>query len=765
MDNKNLAVKATSIAKTYKIYSSPKDKILDLLLPKGIGKEFKALKDINFEVRKGEIIGLIGLNGAGKSTLSNIIGGISIPSSGEIQINGESSIIAIGLGLNNFLTGIENINVKATMMGYKKEEINKIINEVIEFAEIGDFINQPIRTYSSGMRARLGFGIAIHMNPDILIIDEALSVGDPTFTNKCIKVMNEFKKNGKTIFFVSHSMPQIREFCTKAMWLEYGCLKEFGDVNIILPKYGEYINKINSMTDDEKQKYKEEVLKVQNHDLLVKYEHKFLNFKKIDYTGNIFKKIILKKENTFKSIIFNIDIYTIFFGFIPSIFRGDISSTTFISVSQGINLFIVEWPIAIISNFLITSIFSIMTGKRYVKKLISKKDFSISNMEEKINFINKKKEKELNIIREKEKLEKEFKIKVIEEEIETLKEINAKKNKELIQQEEKISKENYKKFMENEALRKNKLKCITDKEKLLYEQKIKKLQYKIDILLEKEKFKEIQTSNEFKRKLLTIENTNNKKRKSIKKKRKKELILISIAIISLITGGVYYSYETAKNNINNNKIEEEISIPVIKQEYNKLNLNNFVHLVLNKSNNDKVIVDNLTLFDYQYNENKLSITVYPGDLLLKGENGKTIKETLNYENIEDIKKILFENFGCEINDYAITIIENNTSAIEYHTKTLNELKINGIVKDNFEKNVLASSIHFDDFEKFYNEIKLKINDIQIKAVEYKEITLEEYCRVKNLYLPKDFTKEHVFIYTDESVIDSSLILTKVKQRQ
>ena len=322
MEENKYSIIAKNISKGYKMYSSPKQKLMDLILPKGAGKTFYALKDLSFKVEKGEVVGLLGLNGSGKSTLSNILGGVSMPTSGEIKINGESALIAIGLGMNNFLTGIENIELKALMMGYKKSEVEEIKQEIIDFADIGEFINQPLRTYSSGMRSRLGFAISVYTNPDILVIDEALSVGDPTFTQKCLDKMNEFKESGKTIFFVSHSLPQIKQFCNKAMWLEYGRLREYGDVEEVLPRYQAYINDINKMSEKEKAGYKRKVLKEQEHSLLQEFKLVDNNLKKFKPKGKIIKSVkLINNDKIVKEVLFNFDLTTLAFGFIPSIIR------------------------------------------------------------------------------------------------------------------------------------------------------------------------------------------------------------------------------------------------------------------------------------------------------------------------------------------------------------------------------------------------------------------------------------------------------------
>lgn len=375
-DNKEYAVIAENINKCYKMYSSQKQKFLDLILPKGAGKTFYAIKDMSFKVEKGDSVGLLGLNGAGKSTLSNMLGGTSLPNSGKLIINGESALIAIGLGMNNFLTGIENIELKAIMMGYKKDEIEKIKQEVIEFADIGDFINQPVRTYSSGMRSRLGFGISIHTNPDILVIDEALSVGDPTFAQKCLDKMNEFRESGKTIFFVSHSIPQVKQFCNKAMWLEYGGLRAYGDVEEILPQYQEYINLMNKMTPEEKADYKRSVLMQQEHSLLEEFKLVDPNLKKVTPEGYLIKAVkLINKKLKVKNVPYKFDFYTFAFGGLPSILRGKPDAGLLILAIEALNFFIVPMPISILTNFGITFVAAIMSGKVYVDHLIDKKGY------------------------------------------------------------------------------------------------------------------------------------------------------------------------------------------------------------------------------------------------------------------------------------------------------------------------------------------------------------------------------------------------------
>ena len=267
---KNYAIIGENISKIYKMYTNQNQKIFDLFFGKSHVKEFYALKGVSFEIEKGESVGLVGLNGSGKSTLSNILGGISQPSVGSIIINGEASMVSIGSGLNNHLTGEENIELKGLMIGLTNKQINMFKDKIIDFADIGAFIGQPVKKYSSGMRSRLGFSIAMTIDPDIIIIDEALAVGDPSFTDKCLKAMNKFREKGKTIIFVSHSLAQVKSFCTKAMWLEYGVLKAYDDVTEVLPMYERFLGNYNKMTQEERKEYVEKVIENHNHFLLKK---------------------------------------------------------------------------------------------------------------------------------------------------------------------------------------------------------------------------------------------------------------------------------------------------------------------------------------------------------------------------------------------------------------------------------------------------------------------------------------------------------------
>lgn len=257
-DEKKVKVSAKYITKTFDLGKSKSEKIRSILNPMSKGpQKFWALKGINFEVYEGDVVGIVGVNGSGKSTLLNILSGLLLPASGELNINGETTMLTVGAGLRAQLTGRENIRLKSLMMGKTNKEIDQQMDEVIEFSDLGEFIDQPVKDYSSGMKSKLGFSIAVHQDPDILIIDEALSVGDQTFAQKALGKMKEFKAKGKTIFFVSHSLSQVRDFTDKAMWIQYGELKAFGSTTQIADDYQNWNKWFNSLNKSEKKAYQE----------------------------------------------------------------------------------------------------------------------------------------------------------------------------------------------------------------------------------------------------------------------------------------------------------------------------------------------------------------------------------------------------------------------------------------------------------------------------------------------------------------------------
>lgn len=202
--------------------------------------DFHALDDVSFEVKKGEVFGIVGLNGAGKSTLLKIIAGILKPTSGKVIRHGTiAPLIELGAGFNAELSGYENIFLNGLVLGYSRKFIREKIDEIIEFSELEQFIHTPLKNYSSGMRARLGFSIATIVQPDILIVDEALAVGDAKFRKKCEKKIQSMLDSDTTILFVSHSIEQINRLCDRVMWLEKGKVREIGKASVICQKYKE----------------------------------------------------------------------------------------------------------------------------------------------------------------------------------------------------------------------------------------------------------------------------------------------------------------------------------------------------------------------------------------------------------------------------------------------------------------------------------------------------------------------------------------------
>lgn len=235
-----VAIEVNNVSKKFKIYHSRVNSLKERLvfLNQLKTENFWALKDVNFTASSGASVGLIGRNGSGKSTLLKLISRIIYPTTGSIKVNGRvSTLLELGAGFHPDFTGLENIFFNASILGFSRKEILSKLDEIISFAELGEFIDNPVRNYSSGMYTRLGFAIAVHVDPDILLIDEVLAVGDLPFQQKCLKKISEFREKEKTIIMVSHSPNNIREHCDTAIWLDHGKLQMIGSATEVTEAY------------------------------------------------------------------------------------------------------------------------------------------------------------------------------------------------------------------------------------------------------------------------------------------------------------------------------------------------------------------------------------------------------------------------------------------------------------------------------------------------------------------------------------------------
>lgn len=295
MFSDEISIGVSNLSKCYQIYENPIDRLKQFILPKlkrlikrqGIKfyKEFWALRDISFQVYKGETIGIIGKNGSGKSTLLQMICGTLSPTSGTVEVNGRiAALLELGSGFNPEFSGRENIYLNAAILGLSKEEIDFRFADIVAFADIDGFIDQPVKTYSSGMYVRLAFAVAVHVDPDILIIDEALSVGDIRFQNKCIRKINEIKKNGVTILFVSHSSGQVEALCDRVIWINDSEVRAIGEPSILIREYLNFM--IHGLEKDSEPENVQQPLSLVGQDVW--------SWQKIDSSFNIQKNSAVK---------------------------------------------------------------------------------------------------------------------------------------------------------------------------------------------------------------------------------------------------------------------------------------------------------------------------------------------------------------------------------------------------------------------------------------------------------------------------------------
>ena len=235
-----LAIRVEDVSKVYRLYNRPSERLFDALglAGKGRFKEHRALDHVTFDVKKGETVGIIGTNGSGKSTILKIITGVLSPTSGEVEIDGRiSALLELGAGFNMEYTGIENVYLNGMMMGFSREEMDARLDDILKFADIGEFVNQPCKTYSSGMFVRLAFAVAINIDPEILIVDEALSVGNRAFRDKCTKKVKEIMQGNITLLFVTHSPEIAKAFCTRGVVMKNGKIVFDGTIDEAIDYY------------------------------------------------------------------------------------------------------------------------------------------------------------------------------------------------------------------------------------------------------------------------------------------------------------------------------------------------------------------------------------------------------------------------------------------------------------------------------------------------------------------------------------------------
>ena len=252
------AIQVKHLDKMYKLYNKPSDRLKEALGFHVPVREHYALRDVSFDVKRGETVGIIGTNGSGKSTILKIITGVLNPTGGEVVVDGRiSALLELGAGFNMEYTGIENVYLNGTMMGFSREEIDARLQDILDFADIGDFVHQPVKAYSSGMFVRLAFAVAINIDPEILIVDEALSVGDVFFQAKCYRKFEEFKKMGRTILFVSHDLSSISRYCDRVVLLNKGVKLEEGSPKQMVDMYKQLLVGQDPVKKEEKETARE----------------------------------------------------------------------------------------------------------------------------------------------------------------------------------------------------------------------------------------------------------------------------------------------------------------------------------------------------------------------------------------------------------------------------------------------------------------------------------------------------------------------------
>ena len=253
----DILAKAENVSMEFKKYGLKYDTLKERVVGlfkrnKNKSNIIKVLEDINFEIKKGESLGVIGHNGAGKSTLLKIVAGIYPPTEGKVQTNGKVMLLNLGAGFDMEASAIENIYLNGAILGFTRKQMKEKFESIIEFSELGEFMDMPLKNYSSGMISRLGFAIAINVEPDLLLVDEVLSVGDANFQRKCAEKIDEFKEKGVSFMFVSHSIPQVRKICEKTLWIENSKVMAYGETKEVCDKYMSYCTKLQNAQKQQK---------------------------------------------------------------------------------------------------------------------------------------------------------------------------------------------------------------------------------------------------------------------------------------------------------------------------------------------------------------------------------------------------------------------------------------------------------------------------------------------------------------------------------
>ncbi len=337
--NNDIAISVNDVAKIYNLYEKNADRLKEAVFRQNRHKEHFALNNISFKVYRGETFGVIGTNGAGKSTLLKLITGVAAPTTGEIRVDGRiAALLELGAGFNTEYTGLENIYLNGTMMGYTRSEMKERVDSILQFADIGDFIYQPVKTYSSGMFARLAFAVAINVEPEILIVDEALSVGDVFFQNKCYRKFEELKKKNTTVIFVSHDLGSVRQMCDRVLWIEKGIQQMVGDTKTVCDAYSNariketnILNKDVQLDDRRQVTHFKECKKTLTNVPKIRGDAEgtyskdasILSAFVMDSKGQIVKEIFPDNEYSINMIIeFYKDIEGVFFGFSVENIKG-----------------------------------------------------------------------------------------------------------------------------------------------------------------------------------------------------------------------------------------------------------------------------------------------------------------------------------------------------------------------------------------------------------------------------------------------------------